>query len=219
MANVLTDHRSANPLAPGAAPAMRQRIIQHQGRRFSLKLEPEFWIWLEGLAAARHVRLNVLIAEIAGQLPKGANLASTLRQYCLSEAGQRIMRLEERVLDLSLAKGSTKLASIVEASPAPTLLVTHDRVILRVNGAFARWSGISRKDLIGRPFGHFFNFSAAAPIAEVWRRLGQGYDRPIPAKLTYLAPGRVVVAKATLCSASIKSPDDFTCLVMIDVTW
>jgi len=196
---------------------MRQRIVQHHGRRFSLKLEPEFWVWLEGLAASRRLRLNVLIADIAGKLAPGGNLASALRQYCLSEAGHRIMRLEERVLDLSLARGTTKLATIVEACPAPALLVTHDRVILRVNGAFARWSGISRKDLIGRPFGHYFNIAAAAPMAEVWRRIGQGYDRPIPAKLTYLAPGRVVVAKATLCSASVKSPDDFTCIVMIDV--
>ncbi len=203
----------------GAVPAMRQRIVQHRGRRYSLKLEPEFWVWLEGLAAARHMRLNVLIAEIAREIPDGGNLASALRQYCLAEAGHRIMRLEDRVLDLTLSSGLTKLPVIVEASPAPTLLVSHDHVILRVNGAFARWSGISRKDLIGRPFDRFFNFAAAAPMAEVWRRLGQGYDRPIPAKLTYLAPGRVVVAKATICAASIKSPRDFSCMVMIDVTW
>lgn len=210
---------SASPETADKAPGLRHRILQSRGRRYSLKLEPEFWTWLEGLAASRGVRLNVLVAELAENLPAGASLASGLRQYCLMEAGQRIMRLEDRVLELSLASGFTNLSTLVEACPAPSILISNRHEIVKVNGAVARWMGVSRGDLVGRRFDHVFNLATAAPLAEVWKEFGLGYARPVPAKLTYLAPGRVVVAKASLCAASVRGPDDFSYLVMIDVTW
>ncbi len=207
-----------NDAALHAAP-LQHRIVQHRGRRYSIKLEPEFWTWLEGLAAMRGMRLNSLVADVAARLPTSVNLASGLRQFCMSEAGQRIVRLEDRVVDLSLAGGHTNLAVIIEACPAPTILIAGNHEILRVNGAFARWSGIARGDLIGRMYDHVFSLATAAPLHEVWDQFARGYPRPIPAKLTYLAPGRVVVAKTALCAASVKSREAFTVLAMIDVTW
>jgi hypothetical protein len=91
--------------------------------------------------------------------------------------------------------------------------------VLKVNGAFARWSGIARDQLVGRTFDHVFSLATSAPLPEVWGQFARGYPRPVPAKLTYLAPGRVVVAKASLCAASVKSRDTFSVLIMIDVTW
>ena len=173
-----------------SAERLRQRIVQYRGRRFSIKLEPEFWSWLEGLAATRGLRLNTMIAEIAAKLPEDVNLASGLRQYCLLEASQRIVRLEDRVLELSLASGFTNLATIIEANPAPALLVSSAREVLKVNGSFARWSGIARGQLVGRAFDHVFSLATSAPLPEVWEQFARGYPRPVPAKLTYLAPGR-----------------------------
>ncbi|MCB9949322.1 MAG: ribbon-helix-helix domain-containing protein, partial [Rhodospirillaceae bacterium] len=74
--------------AAGAAPdaeGLKPRIIQADKRRFSLKLEPVFWDALEEIAAARGIRLNRLVAQVAGEAGASSNLASQLRRFCLTE--------------------------------------------------------------------------------------------------------------------------------------
>src|SRR5574338_1277982 len=69
------------------APQMKiiHRIVQHRGRRYSLKLGADIWEILERSAQRRGKRLNRLIGEIAEACPPGANLSATLRSYCVDE--------------------------------------------------------------------------------------------------------------------------------------
>jgi predicted DNA-binding ribbon-helix-helix protein len=66
-------------------PAIRKRSVLVAGHATSVSLEPEFWEELRGIAAARGLSLNALIAEIdAG---RGArNLSSALRVHALLAA-------------------------------------------------------------------------------------------------------------------------------------
>ena len=66
-------------------PAIRKRSVLVAGHATSVSLEPEFWEELRGIATARGLSLNALIAEIdAG---RGArNLSSALRVHALVAA-------------------------------------------------------------------------------------------------------------------------------------
>ena len=46
---------------------MRHRIIQHSGRRYSVKLADAVWENLESLAGEAGLRLNQLVARVAEQ--------------------------------------------------------------------------------------------------------------------------------------------------------
>ena len=73
------------------APAgPRQRILQADGRRYSLKLEEPFWEALDLAARERGLKLGRLVAQLAAELPGSGNLASQLRLFCLAEGQRRL---------------------------------------------------------------------------------------------------------------------------------
>ena len=190
--------------------------MQFAGRRFSLKLEHGYWAFLEEAARGRGMRLNELIGELAGGLAPGAGFTGYLRLFCLGEALTRLRAAERTIADLSLAAGETDLAAIIGACPAPCLLISQDRVIQRANQAFVTWLGARYEELLGQPLDRFFQIRGHFHFNELWARFGNGYTKAVPAKLAYVAPGRVTVAKAHLCATAVKGPEDFSCLIMLD---
>jgi predicted DNA-binding ribbon-helix-helix protein len=54
--------------------------------RTSIKLEAEFWSFLEELAAGRGLSLARFVSEVANAHPDRTNLASTLRIFALAQA-------------------------------------------------------------------------------------------------------------------------------------
>jgi PAS domain-containing protein len=109
------------------------------------------------------------------------------------------------------------LGAVVNACPSPCLVLSYDRTITLANEAFARWLSVDIASLVGKPIEHFFQIRGHFRLDELWSRFGQGLLKAMPAKLAYVAPGRVVVAKANLCPAAVKGPQDFSCLVLLDL--
>ncbi|MEI7871034.1 MAG: ribbon-helix-helix domain-containing protein [Alphaproteobacteria bacterium] len=74
---------------------MRKRSVTIDGHRTSISLEDAFWAELSGLARARGLSLNALVAEIdrARGAPQGVNtggnLSSALRLHVLGELKKR----------------------------------------------------------------------------------------------------------------------------------
>ena len=196
--------------------AVKHRIVQLSGRRYSIKLEHGFWVFLEESAKKYGLRLNQLVGKLAADHPTEIGFAAALRLYCLAEARGRLSRAEEELQRASLATGTTDLSSVVTACPAPCVVLAHDRTIQLVNDAFARWLNADSAALIGKSVEHFFQIRGHFRLDELLARFGNGLTTPVPAKLAYVAPGRVVVAKAHLCAAAIKGPADFSCLIMLD---
>lgn len=66
---------------------MRKRSVTIDGHRTSISLEDAFWAELSGLARARGLSLNALVAKIdhARGAPQDGNLSSALRLYVLEE--------------------------------------------------------------------------------------------------------------------------------------
>ncbi len=115
-------------------------------------------------------------------------------------------------------KGVLEGEAIVGACPAPCLMISQERIIQHLNQAFAHWLRARHDDLLGQPIDRYFQIHGHFRLEELWTRFGEGYTKAIPAKLAYVAPGRVTVAKAYLCAISVNGPKDFSCLVMLDQT-
>ena len=211
----MTDSTQANEREPGAA-VIKHRIVQFANRRYSIKLEQDFWTFLEETAKRQGQRLNHLVAALASDHPSTLGFAAALRLFCLNEARTRLGTAEKEVEKAALATGTTDLTSIVGACPAACVVLDQDRVIQLLNDNFARWLNADREALQGKPIEHFFQIRGHFRLDELWARFGQGFTTAVPAKLAYVAPGRVVVAKAHLCAAAIKGPEDFSCLIMLD---
>lgn len=199
-----------------AAALIKHRIVQLSGRRYSIKLEQGFWRFLEDTARRQGMRLNQLVGQLAADHPTEIGFAAALRLYCLTVASARLGAAEEELHKAAMATGTTDLAALVSACPAPCIVLSFVRTISLVNEPFTRWLGVDPAALIGKPIEHFFQIRGHFRIDDLWARFGQGMASSVPAKLAYVAPGRVVVAKAQLCAAAVKGPEDFSCLIMLD---
>ena len=67
---------------------MRKRSVTIDGHRTSVSLEDAFWEELVGIAKARGLSLNALVAGIDHVRPPG-NLSSALRVHVLDELRKR----------------------------------------------------------------------------------------------------------------------------------
>lgn len=187
---ILPDTRSeAAPTASVAqepAPPWEQRILQLEGKRYSLRLEHEFWSALEAIAARRKLRLNRLVADVAARRPADANLSSVLRVFCLGEK-------ERAAGSRSMSADGANIAALVEGAPAAGLVLDHEAIVLAANDAFLRWSGLQRAQLLGHRLGDRFTLQGASGFDSLWRVPA----REKKARIVGVMPGRVVAAEAS----------------------
>ena len=73
---------------PPLARPMVRRTLPIGGTRTSVKLEPEFWDYLRGMAGARGLTLAALVREVVASSPASANRASALRVRALAHAAR-----------------------------------------------------------------------------------------------------------------------------------
>jgi predicted DNA-binding ribbon-helix-helix protein len=177
---------------PASAPAAlaspwEQRILQLDGKRYSLRLEHEFWAALEAIASRRKLRLNRLVAEIASQRSGETNLSSLLRVFCLGEM-ERAMTPRSQVHD------GGSIAALIEAAPAPGLLLDTDQLVLAANHGFVHWSGVKRALLLRQKLAAHFRLQGASSFDGLWTRP----VREEETRMIGLMPGRVLAADAKL---------------------
>lgn len=200
-------------LAGPAAP--QQRIVQSDGRRYSLRLEPEFWAALERAAREDGLRLGRLVAGIAKESPQGSNLASRLRLFCLEAAGRRGDRLEGQLLEVSRTSGDTDIGVLVDALPIPALVIGAAGEISHFNSGFGRWFGPGHPQLPGKQFDFFMKLRTQQPFEQIRkafadRRLGMALGH-----IMYVSPGRVAAAPCRLVPVQRQPSGSHACLVML----
>jgi predicted DNA-binding ribbon-helix-helix protein len=164
-----------------------QRILQLDGKRYSLRLEHEFWGALEAIASRRKLRLNRLVAEIASHRSGESNLSSVLRVFCLGE-------VERATAGRSVALDAASITALVEAAPAPGLLLDADQIVLAANGAFLHWSGVKRALLLRQKLAAHFRMQSASGFDGLWSRP----VREEETRIIGVMPGRVLAADARL---------------------
>jgi len=202
-------------VAEAAESSLRHRILQCDGRRYSLKLEPAFWTSLEAAAKRRNLRLSQLIRDIALEPAAGSSLSARLRQFCLEEAEALALRLETQIESQVPTSDSHDLVSIVAVCPLPCIVVSATGRINRANEAFGRWMKADPKEFLGKPIDHYFQLRLPVPLTGMAAQALKGGTRHCSARIAFVAPGRVVVAKAKICLFGVRNPVDFAYLVMI----
>jgi len=178
---------AATSAPPELASPWEQRILQLDGKRYSLRLEHEFWAALEAIASRRKLRLNRLVAEIASRRSGDTNLSSLLRVFCLGE-------MERATAGRSLVLDGASINALIEAAPAPGLLLDADQLVLAANDAFLHWSGVKRALLLRQKLATHFRLQSASSFDGLW-------SRPIREEATRIVgimPGRILAAEAKL---------------------
>jgi predicted DNA-binding ribbon-helix-helix protein len=200
----------------GSREMVRHRIVQHRGRRYSIKLEEAVWHTLDVIADGLGVRLNQLIGQVAGGLSDNSSLTAALRLFCLEQSLERIAVLERDLNNRSLVSSGVPLASIIEACPSPCLLVRAPDEILRINEPGRAWFGTDGEALVGKSLSHYLQIRCKPKLAEVLDAYANGDTTTYPARVVYLRPGRLVMAKASLCPALVSTDGLPVYLLMID---
>jgi predicted DNA-binding ribbon-helix-helix protein len=163
--------------------------------RTSIKLEPEFWVYLKEVAGARGLRVSTLVNEIAKASPERTNLASTLRTFALIHAKLRSRSMEIELDKLTLAGGTQDLARLLEACPLPCLVLDGDRTVRQLNRAFVLWLNLEAQSTVGSRLDNIMILRGAG-MKEMWSGLADGRLPRAGFNATYVSPGKVRTAQA-----------------------
>lgn len=170
--------------------APKPRIVQHRNRRYSIRLEPIFWLSLERLAERRELRLGHFIADLAARY-EGKNFASHLRVVCMLEAEHALARA-------SLQATRENVLDVISACPTPGLVLSRFRTILAINTAFADWIGGADKAPTGADLTSVIQVRTRRPLNTVWLDLIAGTTQDVEASVLLVEPGRAVAAHARI---------------------
>ena len=194
---------------------MRHRILQHAGRRYSLKLDNIVWETLEELAKEKELRLNELVARIAQESGDVSALTATLRLYCLQELRRRLAERDGAIKELSLTSRGVPTILFAEACPTPCFLIGHDHAILDLNEPAQRWMSAREESLIGKNLGHYLQIKSVPSVDEIVRQFAAGERRVFPARVLHVRPGRLVMARANLCPAIVNGTKDVAYFLLV----
>jgi predicted DNA-binding ribbon-helix-helix protein len=194
---------------------MRHRILQHAGRRYSLKLDGIVWEVLEELAKKSGLRLNELVARIAQEAGDEGALTAALRLYCLREMRRRLAEQDSAIKELTLTSRGVPTILFAEACPTPCFLVGGDNVILEINEPAERWMSAEGQALVGKNIGHYLQIKTVPPVDEIIRQFGDGVRRVFPARVLHVRPGRLVMARANLCPAIVNGAAELAYFLIV----
>lgn len=197
-------------------PPVQHRIVQFHSRRYSLKLGADVWDILDIAARRRGVRLNHLVGEIAEAGGTEINLSATLRSYCMEELKFQVADLELRLREAKMQAGGVSVETIAEAMPVPCFVLNESSLVVKSNAAARKWLGVEEAALRDQQIERFMQIKVPIPLPRIIAQFGAGRAQTFPARVICLRPGRLIMAKANLCPATIRSATDLLFLLMVD---
>jgi predicted DNA-binding ribbon-helix-helix protein len=200
----------ANPVQARASEQIpKPRIVQFNSRRYSIRLEPVFWRALEELAARNQFRLGRFIAQLE-ETCTGKNFSSFLRVLCMLEAERG---LAERQLD----DGRASLIDLVEACPAPGVILSTDRTIIACNSAFTGWLKTPDTSIVGMDLTAIVQVRTRRSLNEVWGDMVDGSASSIDARILHVAPGRVSTAQGRILALTSSDSATFYSVMWLTI--
>jgi len=199
-----------------SSPPVQHRIVQFHNRRYSLKLGSDVWDILETSARRRGLRLNHLIGEIAEACGPQANLSATLRSYCMEELKFQVGDLETRLRQAKMNAGGVSVEIIAESIPIPCFVLNERMLVVKCNSASRKWLGMEEAALRDQPIDRYMQIKVPIPLHRIIAQFGAGRANAFPARVVCLRPGRLIMAKATICPATVRSETDLLFLLLID---
>ena len=186
----------------------KPRIVQHLGRRYSIRLEPVFWQSLDALAARQGMRLGRFVAERA-ETYRGANFASYLRVICMLDAGQLLAHA-------TLRPHQSSLVDLVTGCPSPGLVLTRQRTIIAYNDSLEQWLGPAHKPLAGAELTAVMQVRTRRPLNDIWEDMLEGKLARADINVLNVEPGRVIAANARLMALPALEEDAFYAIMWLN---
>ncbi len=187
----------------------KPRIVQFNNRRYSIRLEPVFWRALEDLATRSRQRLGRFVAELE-ETYQGKNFSSFLRVFCMLDA-------ERGLAERQLGDGRASLVELIEACPAPGVILSHDRTIIASNSAFTRWLGMPDAPVVGSDLTAVVQVRTRRSLNEVWQEMVNGGASHIDARILHVAPGRVSTAQGRILALPSDDPLRFYSVMWLTI--
>ena len=106
---------------------------------------------------------------------------------------------------------------IADACPAPCFVVDGRNAVQKANQPAQKWLGLAESALVGRPVDQYFQVKSTMSLPQIVEQFGQGKYQIYPARIVCLRPGRLIMAKATICPILRRSDADLIYTIMIDV--
>jgi hypothetical protein len=153
---------------------------------------------------------------VAGGLSENTSLTAALRMFCLERSLDRIAALQQDLDDRALVSRGIPIASIVEACPSPCLLVRLPDEIIRINEPARTWFGTEGDTLLGKSLSHYVQIRSKPKFSDILAAYLGGDTRSHAVRVVYLRPGRLVMARASMCPAMVGGDQELLYLVMID---
>jgi predicted DNA-binding ribbon-helix-helix protein len=203
------------PFGVSAHP-VQHRIVQFRNRRYSLKLGSDVWDILEASAQRRAIRLNQLVGEIAEACGPETNLSATLRSYCMEELKFLVEDLETRLREAKMNAGGVSVETIAESIPSPCFVLNERSLVVKCNAASRKWLGMDEAALRDQPIDRYMQIKVPIPLPRIIAQFGAGRGNAFPARVVCLRPGRLIMAKATICPATVRSESDLLYLLLVD---
>ena len=178
----------------------RQRILQRDGKRISIRLEEEFWEQLEFCAKDEGVKLTDLVFGLIGDI-EAKNRTSLLRIYCA-----RWMR--RKVVQTFLTKSNADIQGILSSCPIPCVIVTSEKKLIAQNAAFSEkvlgsllspdmWSDA---DTVVR-------FSLSKPIDRIITELSAGSGSYVETNVAFSRGSAIVQMVGRFCMLNQKETE------------
>jgi predicted DNA-binding ribbon-helix-helix protein len=104
-------------------------VVGRNGERRGIRLERIYWDGLSRMSTSGKMTTADLVQYTASQMPESGNLASLLRVLSLKWALRRLDTVE----DIS---SMANINAIIQASPSPTILLTHEKKVQFFNDPF-----------------------------------------------------------------------------------
>lgn len=174
------------------------------------------WQVLEELAAEAGLRLNELVAQVATDNTDEGGLTNALRSYCIQALRERSAGLANELKGLRLATRGVPAALYAEACPVPCLLIGRDQVILDLNEPAQRWMSAPGQTLVGRKVDHYLQIKSVPAIEEIIRQFQGGVRKVFTARILHVRPGRLVMARGSLCPAIVDGSQELAYFLFVD---
>jgi nitrogen-specific signal transduction histidine kinase len=108
------------------------------------------------------------------------------------------------------------LTRVLDACPLPCLLLGEDRVIKRLNQAFASWLHVDGRGVLGQRLDNVM-ITRGPCMPELWQRVFGDIAHKARFNATYVSPGKVRTAQALAIGLStVNGSGSGACLVIFE---
>ena len=109
-------------------------------------------------------------------------------------------------------------ASVADACPSPCFLLNAQNLVLKTNAAAQKWLSIDEASLRDKPIDRYMQIKVPVPLPQILEQYAAGRSNVFPARVICLRPGRLIMAKGSICPAVVRSEGDLLYFLMIDAS-